>query len=231
MSVNDARKNCFLTSTRHKPLQSEVNCSSLDFQPMRSRLIAGFVCLMLLPSCAAREEWRTVTDANGEFEVDLPSDPQDISRTRSVGDAEITVVGKLCEIQNGYISCGVTVSTFPETADAEDLFKTIDDQTLQSLDGAVLTKEPETEFAGYPSQMFVAISGDKQDRVTYRSVQVGNRIYAQILAETSGKQLSVESRRRFLSSLKITASRPTDDAQPKTETKETPTEPAKAESP
>ena len=201
---------------------------------MNRRFLAGIVCLTLLPACAAREEWRTVTDANGEFEIDLPSDPQDISRTATVQDAEVTVVGKLCEIENGYISCGVTVSTFSENImadiDTNDLFQSIYDQSLESLDDADLTKEPETEFTGYPSQMFVATSGDQQDRVTYRSVQVGNRIYAQILAETAGRQLSEESRRRFLNSLKINAARRVDDKQSETKTEATPPDQTSTES-
>ena len=170
--------------------------------------------LVLLSSCAAREEWNTVVDIKSEYSVDLPGKPENISRTADIQGETITIVGKLCVADNGYISCGVTVSTFPEEmikdTDAAELFQSVANRTAESLPGAVITQEPETEFQGYPSELFVAKSGNdsQQNSIICRTVKVGNRVYSQMLTETAGRKLPAASRERFLNSFKITASVP-----------------------
>ncbi len=177
-----------------------------------------------------------MTDKTGEYKVDLPADPQDIARTADADGLEISVIGKLCEIDNGYISCGVTVSTFPDEflkdVDASVLLHAVSDQLDASLDKVEVTENPETEFDGFPARMCVATAGEapKQDRITYRAVKVGNRVYMQILAETSGRRLPPKSRERFLNSFEITAAKPTVETKSKAPD-QTPTEPAKAETP
>jgi hypothetical protein len=154
------------------------------------------------PSEAAPGGWSTFTAEVDGFAVDMPGEPQYITRTMDSALGELTV--HFFQVTDGATYYGVSYNDYPAEMTAEDLDSdSILDDSITSASGGEARNVQRIEVQGNPG-----IEGEIEVQGTthawYRGVMVNNRLYQLIAtAPEADKDAFAGKAARFINSFTL----------------------------